>query len=89
MDSKQLLEKLNKYPKIKSRVIDLINISEGKDLEIADEAEMAVKDSLDGMGNDILTTWAENREDRVSQEFNEKAPKHRKKNSIGTQSTEQ
>lgn len=58
MDSKQLAEKLNKYPKIKSRVIDLINISEGKDLEIADEAEMAVKDSLDGMGNDILTTWA-------------------------------
>jgi len=89
MDSKQLLEKLNKYPKIKSRVIDLINISEGKDLEIADEAEMAVKDSLDGMGNDILTTWAKNREDTVSQEFNEKASKHRKKNSIGTQSTEQ
>jgi len=89
MDSKQLLEKLNKYPKIKSRVIDLIKISEGKDLEIADEAEMAVKDSLDGMGNDILTTWAKNREDTVSQEFNEKASKHRKKNSIGTQSTEQ
>jgi hypothetical protein len=89
MDSKQLAEKLNKYPKIKSRVIDLINISEGKDLEIADEAEMAVKDSLDGMGNDILTTWAKNREDVVSQEFHEKASKHRKKNSIGTQSTEQ
>ena len=89
MDSKQLLEKLNKYPKIKSRVIDLINISEGKDLEIADEAEMAVKDSLDGMGNDILTTWAKNREDVVSQKFHEKAPKHRKKNSIGIQPTEQ
>lgn len=89
MDSKQLAEKLNKYPRIKSRVIDLINISEGKDLEIADEAEMAVKDSLDGMGNDILTTWAKNREDMVSQEFNEKASKHRKKNSIGTQPTGQ
>jgi len=87
METHQLVEKLNKYPKIKSRVIDLIKISEGKSLIIADEAEIAVKESLDGMGSDILTTWAENREDMSFQEFNKNAPKHRKKNSIGIQPT--
>ncbi len=85
METDQLVEKLNKYPKIKSRIIDLINISEKKDLKIADDAELAVKESLDGMGNDILTTWAKIQGNIVSEECNKKASKHRKKNSIGTQ----
>ena len=88
MNNNQLLEKLNKYPEIKSQFINVIKLLEKEDLNLADEAEMAVRDSLNGMGRNLLKVWAENKEGALSEEFKAKASKHRKKNSRGTQRME-
>lgn len=88
MDTQELVKKLNEWPEIKSKIIDLIGIAEKENLKLADEAELTVKNSLDGMGKDILTKWAQIREAVENKKFSQEASKHRKKNSIGIHSTE-
>ena len=84
MNDNQILEKLEKYPTIKSKFIELIEFLERKNLKLADEAEMTVRNTLNGMGENLLETWAKNQEKIESKKFSEKSlPKHRKKNYIG------
>lgn len=84
MNNNQLLKKLEKYPTIKSKFIELIEFLEKENLKLADEAEMTVKNTIDGMGKNLLETWAKNQEKIESKKTGEKGlPKHRKKNFIG------
>lgn len=84
MNNNQLLKKLEEYPTIKTKFIELIEFLERENLELADEAEMLMRNTIDGMGKNLLETWAKNQEKTKSKKFNEKGlPKHRKKNSIG------
>lgn len=46
MNNNQLLKKLEKYPTIKSKFIELIEFLEKENLKLADEAEMTVKNTI-------------------------------------------
>lgn len=59
----ELLNRLNRHPKLKNRMTALLSIAEdaGDDLVKADEAEKQVIDEVRKMGNEVLTDWAESR----------------------------
>lgn len=58
----ELVERLSRYPELKNRVEQLLNVVENTkgDLELADDAEQRVVDELRGMGGELLQGWAEN-----------------------------
>ena len=69
MNNNQLLKKLEEYPTIKTKFIELIEFLERENLELADEAEMLMRNTIDGMGKNLLETWAKNQEKTKSKKF--------------------
>lgn len=64
---KKLLERLNKNPKMRSRIEDLLDIVENtsEDCRTADAAEQKVIEELRKMGNEVLSSWATNIVEKV------------------------
>ena len=82
-----LLDRLNKHPKLRSRVESLLQVVENAngDCEKADEAELRVIEELRQMGNESLTAWAERGVEKCVEDA-QLEPKWRsggKKNSTG------
>ena len=57
-----LIERLSRYPELKTRVEQLLDVVENTrgDIELADDAEQLVVDELRGMGGELLQGWAAN-----------------------------
>ena len=66
--------RLNKYPHLKNRIEQLLEIVENADgdLKKADEAEKRVIEELRKMGNEVLHDWASNREKQEVEAVNKK-----------------
>ena len=85
MDNHQLLEKLEKHPKLKVKFIELLQIVERENLKLADDAELEVRKTVNGIGKESLETWAKNQEIMETKKIKKQdVPKHRKKNCTGT-----
>ena len=68
--SKNLAEKLAAHPILEKRVSELISLIEAESghLDRADEAEEAVIENLQELGNELLTDWGAHKE---KQKFDE------------------
>jgi hypothetical protein len=92
--TKELLESLEKHPKLLERVEELMLIVEGegeKEIQKADDAEEAVITNLRNFGKELLQEWGIIQEQRLSSKTKEAVPDlktHSKKNCIGTQHTD-
>lgn len=76
MDTKTLVAYLERFPKLKKGVEELLKIASDSDDEImlADEAEERVIQAGQQMNKLTLQTWAEHRSEKQSQRFREKHP---------------
>ena len=87
-EEKALIQSLRDNPIMASGLTDAIKlmkeeIAEGKD---AHEAELAVIETVQNLGQRLMTQWAVNTQENALTEFSEKNPrlqKHTKKNSTG------
>lgn len=70
MNDQDFIAKLNKYPDLKSRFRELLNVVENSsnDLDRADDAEDRVTQELQKMGHELLTNWALNQEGKKYRE---------------------
>lgn len=92
MNDHDFNERLNKYPDLKNRFKELLNVVENtnNDLDRADDAEDRVTQELQKMGNELLTNWAVKQEEKKykATASNKSLKFHSKKNSTGTPSME-
>lgn len=93
MTENELIAKLQIYPELKERLVQLVSIIENVngDTTLADEAERKVIEEMRTMGHDALQGWAKRQSERVTAQVLEqknKLRKHIKKNSCGTLLTE-
>jgi len=89
-----LESRLNRHPRLKSRVEGLLDIVDnaGDDVEKASVAELRVIEELRRMGNDALHCWAEKQERKKAERLEHSdAGVHKKvkKNSTGTHVSEE
>ncbi len=64
-----LAARLDAHPLLKARMIVLLDLVENAEtIGLADEAERRVIEELRGMGNELLTTWAQRRVVQTTQE---------------------
>ena len=88
LQDQELLNRLNRHPKLKNRMTALLSIAEdaGDELVKADEAERQVIEQVRKMGNEVLTEWAESRVEKAEQYLpgGEKVVRCGQKNSTGT-----
>jgi hypothetical protein len=81
----ELSEALKRHPVLKARVMNLLALVDGADVERADDAERQAIQELRGMGQQVLTDWAANQARRSASELNRaEADKDGKKKSTGT-----
>ena len=68
--SKTLAEKLAAHPELEKRVSELIDLVEAESghLDRADEAEEAVIENLQELGNELLTDWGTHKEKQKFEE---------------------
>lgn len=89
VSGEELAAWLDAHPILKARIVGLAGLVENAEtIVLADEAERRVIEELRGMGNELLTDWAQRRATQMAQEA--AAPhvtKHCKKNSAGTAPT--
>lgn len=92
MDIKDLIERLNRHPHIKTRLEILLNVAENSSGEFdrADDAEHALVEEIRKMGQELLQGWATNQ--NIKKELETKnlpnITRHSKKNCIGKQLSE-
>ena len=83
-----LLVRLKKYPKLLARMEGLLEVVENSagDLKKASDAERRVIEEVRKMGHEVLSDWAANRANKVSEEADQREGVRRagKKNSAGT-----
>ena len=74
-------ERLNKHPDLKKRIDELLKIVEDAegDIEKANEAEQMVIEELRKMGNEVLHSWARNKEKRDVEKVRNKKGQYRDK----------
>lgn len=94
MDELTLAKKLKDYPELRERFEQLVAIVENNDNEttLADVAEERVIEEVRQLGHDALENWAKRRSEKASLQVKtkmKKARKNTKKNSAGTQHSEQ
>jgi uncharacterized protein with PhoU and TrkA domain len=73
---RNLIRRLRKQPKMMERVeriLEIANSSEGP-LKTADEIEELLLEEMRRLGNDTMTEWATQAEERVSRELQEQDP---------------
>jgi len=88
-----LIERLNKHPKLRTRMNELLDVVENAagDCTKADDAEQFVINELRKMGNDALSSWAETAAKDAAGNLNkemESLSKDGKKKSVGTRLSE-
>lgn len=87
----KIIELMNKNPKLKARVISILDISNNTSGDIikANDAEERTIEELRKLGNEVLGSWADNRVEKSTDEILEKEKenitKDGKKKFIGTQ----
>ena len=77
----KLIRRLRKQPKMMERVqriLEIANSSEGP-LKTADEIEELLLEEMRRLGNDTMTEWATQAEERVGQEVQRQDPTVRKR----------
>ena len=77
----KLIRRLRKQPKMMERVqriLEIANSSEGP-LKTADEIEELLLEEMRRLGNDTMTEWATQAEQRVGQEVQRQDPTVRKR----------
>lgn len=77
MDTKELAEKLARYPEIRQRFEELVNLVE-EGATSADAAEERVIETLRNLGQESLQSWADSTSQRVSAQTQQNIPKSRK-----------
>ena len=86
VSGEELAAWLDAHPILKARIVGLASLVENAEtIVLADDAERRVIEELRGMGNELLTDWAQSRAIQMAHEA--AAPhvtKHVKKNSAGT-----
>jgi hypothetical protein len=62
-EDKRLPQQLNRQPNLKKRIQSILSTAEddGEGIVKADEAEGRIIEEVRGMGNEVLTEWAESR----------------------------
>lgn len=83
-------DKLEKYPRLKKRFDEILNIAENSSGELvtADEAEAKAIEEVRKLGQELLKEWAVTQHEKAIQNAKKEHPKvrkHLKKNSIGNQ----
>ena len=65
-EDKELLNQLNSHPDLKKRVKSIVSIAsdDGDGIVKADEAENRVIEEVRRLGNEVLTEWAETRNEK-------------------------
>ena len=65
-EDKELLNQLNSRPDLKKRVKSIVSIAsdDGEGIVKADEAENRVIEEVRRLGNEVLTEWAETRNEK-------------------------
>ncbi len=91
MAKRSLEDRLKGHPRLRQRVDAILDIAEnvGGDAKTADEAERRAIEEVRRLGNEVLTGWAESREEEESREVETREPParvkgHGKKTSGGT-----
>ena len=77
MDTKELAEKLARYPEIRQRFEELVTLVE-EGATSADAAEERVIETLRNLGQESLQSWADSTSQRVSAQTQQNIPKSRK-----------
>ena len=85
---KSIDERLREHPELRARVERLLDVVENADGDVikADEAEQRVLEELRRMGQEALQGWAENRQEKQEQYWDERegVSRKEKKDSTGT-----
>ena len=69
ISGKELAARLDAHPILKARMRGLLDLVENAEtIALADEAERRVIEELRGMGNELLTDWAQRRADQTAHE---------------------
>ena len=69
ISGKELAARLDAHPILKARMMGLLDLVENAEtIALADEAERRVIEELRGMGNELLTDWAQRRADQTAHE---------------------
>ena len=89
MKSKELLEQLEKFPELRARIEELLQIAVNRDgrIELADDAEEMIMLAGRKLNRETMQVWAENQSKTQSERFEKQhknAHKEIKKNSTGT-----
>ena len=86
ISGEELAARLDAHPILKARMMGLLDLVEGAEtIALANEAERRVIEELRGMGNELLTDWAQRRVVQVSGEVEGRhVTKHVKKSFAGT-----
>jgi len=77
-----LIQRLRKQPKMMERVQRILDISSSSEgpLKTADEIEELLLEEMRRLGNDTMTEWATQAEERVGQEVQKQDPTVLKRN---------
>jgi hypothetical protein len=91
MPKRSLEDRLNAHPRLRQRFDAILDIAENVDgnAKTADEAERRAIEEIRRLGNEVLTGWAESREEEEAREVETREPParvkgHGKKTSGGT-----
>jgi len=87
-EEKKLLNILRKNPQLKQSILEMVDIV-GEDLggiEYADDAEEVIVNNIKKTGKELLTSWAQKRENKIAEETKKERNirSHEKKTSNGT-----
>jgi hypothetical protein len=94
MDIKEIAEMLNKYPDIKERLKEMMNIMEGPnrgEFSTVDAIEEQTVGVVRSLGRNLMQNWATQQSSKTSSQIRERIPsakKNTKKKSIGKQPLE-
>jgi hypothetical protein len=88
VSAESLVKRLEKYPNLRDRFEEILNIAENSTgaIEEADHAEMMAIEEVRKVGSEMLHVWAKNQEikkHKQALEKNSNLIQHSKKNSIG------
>jgi len=88
MDDKVFLAHLNKYPALRKRMEEILNVAGDltERLNLADDAEGALIENSRHLNREVLQAWASNKAGQAAAQFekkHKKAHKDVKKNSVG------
>jgi hypothetical protein len=83
----RLAARLAQYPELRARFEEILAVAENErgDANTADEAEERAVEQVRRLGQELMQTWAERKQERVAREYDARGDHRRrgKKNSTG------